>query len=514
MPPLKTTHADLVVIGAGSAGAVIAARVTEDSAREVLLLEAGPDYPPQVALPRDLADGTRNSMTKHDWGFGHRPTPRQVVIALPRGKVVGGSSAVNTCIALRGEPYDYDEWAARGLDEWSFEKCLPAFKRLENDLDVANEWHSQSGPIPIRRHQPEELTRWNVGFLEACASLGFPKCADTNDPTQRGAGPHAMNKIDGQRMSAARCYLTESVRARSNLRIQPDTLVRRIRFDDRRLVVGLEVETLGRAWDIHTRNVILSAGAIGTPQILQRSGVGPREVVERLGVDLVADVPGVGARLLDHPGCALFFRPKPGIGGIANPIIQAVMRVTSEGSACPNDVQIQPGSFMPLPHVDLPWFVTMSICIGKPRRAGRMWTESANVRAKPRVESMFLEDDVDRSRAVDALMLAWKLVQTSSMKHMATPFWPPRRVLDDRASLERFVWRITGSGYHPCGTVPMGVEGDAEAACDPRGRVRGVEGLVVADASVMPTIPMANTNLPTLMIGERFGEWARGGGLF
>jgi choline dehydrogenase len=514
MHSTKPPHADLVVIGAGSAGAVIAARATENAAHDVLLLEAGPDYPPERELPGDLADGTRNSMTKHDWGLGHRPTPRQVVIALPRGKVVGGSSAVNTCIALRGDPYDYDEWAARGLGEWSWDKCLPAFKRLENDRDIVNEWHSQSGPIHIRRHTPEELTLWNRGFLDACASLGYPKCTDTNDPTQGGAGPHAMNKIDGKRMSAARGYLTESVRARPNLRIQPDTLVRRILFDDRRRVVGLEVETNGRVWDIHTRKVILSAGAIATPQLLQRSGVGPRDVVDRLGIDLVADVPQVGARLLDHPGCALFFRPKPGIGGIHNPIIQCVMRVTSEGSACPNDMQVQPGSFMPLPLIDLPWFVTMSICVGKPRGIGRMWTESADARAKPRIESQFLVDDVDRARAVDALLLAWKLVQTSAMKDLATPFWPPRRVLDDRASLDRFVWRITGSGYHPCGTVPMGTAHDPDAACDPRGRVHGVEGLVVADASVMPTIPMANTNLPTLMIGERFGEWAREGQLF
>src|SRR5215472_6392998 len=172
----RRPHADTVVVGAGSSGAVIAARATERSDREVWLLEAGPDYPAQEALPADLRNGRRNSMLKHDWDFFYRPNERQVLFHFPRGKVVGGSSAVNTCIALRGQPYDYDEWAERGLPDWSWQKCLPAFKRLENDLDIVNEWHAQDGPIPIRRHTPEELTRWNHAFLEACAALGYPAC--------------------------------------------------------------------------------------------------------------------------------------------------------------------------------------------------------------------------------------------------------------------------------------------------------------------------------------------------
>ncbi|HEY6555643.1 MAG TPA: GMC family oxidoreductase N-terminal domain-containing protein [Polyangiaceae bacterium] len=501
----NNASADLVIVGAGSAGSVIAARASEDGKRSVILLEAGPDYADAARLPPDLLDGTRNSVLSHDWGFTHSPTARQIPFEYPRGKVVGGSSAVNTCIALRGLPRDYDEWAERGLPEWSFEHCLPAFKRLERDLDIDDEWHGRDGPIPIRRHPKGELVPWQAAFLEAAGELGFAPCADHNNPTLTGVGAHPMNKLRGIRMSAARCYLTPEVRARDNLRIVANVLVRRVLFENRR-VVGVEVSVAGKVTRFDTSRVLLCAGAIASPGILLRSGIGAERTLNRLNVEMVSEVPAVAARLLDHPGSAMLLAPKPGVCKLNHPLVQSVLRYTSQDSSYPDDMQLQPGSLLPLTRIELP-VVTLMCCVGKPRGVGQLVYESADPESKPRIVSDFARDPEDMARAAEAMELAALLAATKPMKELATFLWPAFPIFSKRTHVLDWLPKASGSGYHPCGTVPMGPEGDPECAVDSRGRVRGVQGLHVADASIMPTIPTYNINLPTLMIGERFGEW-------
>ena len=496
---LRGEDFDFVIVGAGSSGGVIATRSTEDTRVRVLLLEAGPDYSHEI--PADLKRGGRNSVLRHDWGYGHVPTTGQrIPFVFPRGKVVGGSSSVNTCIALRGRPYDYDEW---GSPDWTWERCLPAFKRLETDMDVHDAWHGDSGPVPVRRHARDELVPWQAAFLDACGEQGIAPCLDHNNPTSSGAGPHVMNKVGGERMSVLRCYLTRAVRRRENLRIEARTIVRRVIVESGK-ATGLEVEREGRVEIVHARRVMLSAGAIATPGILLRSGIGPRDKVEKLGVELVREVPSVGARLLDHHGAAIFFLPAPGVMNLDDPLIQTLYRFSS-GGRWENDMQIQPGSTFPLPRITLP-IISLMCQIGKPKGHGELHWDSADPHARVRIASHVLEEKEDRDLAVGALRRAYEISRSPAMRSLATLLWPRERTLmGDK--MHDAIRHACDSGYHPCGTVPM------NEAVDSRGRVHGIEGLYVADASIMPTIPSANTNLTCIMIGERFGEWMREGGL-
>lgn len=497
-------EADVVIAGAGSSGCVLAARLSEESGLRVLLLEAGPDYANR-RLPADLEDGRQNSTQDHDWGYKHlprRPAPR---LPMPRGRVVGGSSAVNTCIALRGQPWDYDEWADLGLKRWGWESVLPYFKKLERDTDFDNEWHGQDGPIPIRRHRPEELVPFQAAFIQSCRELGFEEAPDANDPTTTGVGPHAMNKLDGRRMSAALGYLTADVRARPNLRIESGVTVRRILLDGNR-ATGLEVEGPEGVRVVRAGEVILAAGAIATPGILLRSGIGHREDLERIGVPVEVERNGVGRRLLDHPGTGMFLRPRnQEVLRLDDPLVQTILRYKSRNGDKRNDMILQPGSKVPL-RAPLDRTFLLMTPIGKPEDYGRLTYHTADPHERPQIDTLFFRSENDLDKGVEALEIGLELADRPCMRELATPVFPPARVLRNRTFLKAWIRRFCDSGYHPSGTTKMGLADDPEAVVDDRGRVFGTAHLRVVDASVLPTMTTANIHLTVLMMAERLAD--------
>ncbi|HCT76372.1 MAG TPA: dehydrogenase [Micromonosporaceae bacterium] len=450
---------DVVVIGSGSAGGVLAARLSEDSRRRVLLLEAGPDTL-TFAGPSTLW-----GFTSVDGGF------------LPRGKIIGGCSATNAAIALRGTIADYGAWGPG----WTFQEVLPYFLKTEKDLDFGTESsHSNTGPVTIRRTASANLTELSRAFIETVVSLGHKQIDDHNRPGAVGVGPAPMNELGGIHQSTAVTYLAEA-RTRRNLTIRCHALVENL------LIARGQIAGVRLADEvIEADAVILCAGAYGSPSILLRSGIGPAEDLAALGIVSVADLP-VGRGLQDH---ALVPINLSVLDGLMQARFETILSFASSASELPDLQLFVGGPPNAGPVAPPPGTFIVGAALMKPQSRGRLWLRSADPAESPNIDLGLLSDPADPPRLLEAVLELYRIIETEPFASLIVR---PPPAADLLASV--------GTYHHPTGTCAMGEVVDSRCA------VKGIDGLWVVDASVMPEIPAANTNIPTMMMAERVLPW-------
>ncbi len=526
---------DYVVIGAGSAGAIVASRLSEDPNVTVLLLEAGrSDRTTLIRKPGmiSLVQQIKQLKEKFDWGFTTVPQSHLNDRRIPytRGKVVGGSSSVNGMLYLRGNKANYDGWAGSGCEGWSFDDVLPFYKRLENHEAGETEYHGAGGPIHITRHPEEQLSPVSRAFMRATSAVcDIPVLDDFNAENQNCASTYHMSASHGVRSSTAEGYIMPSLE-RTNFHLEIHAHVRRIVVDKGR-ATGVEYDQNGNVSTVNAaREVILSAGAIGSPQILMLSGIGSAEHLRERDIEVCHDLPGVGKNLHDHLFVPLVYRAPTSLHrGTPFHFFGGMIKEYTVGNGWFGRTVFEAGAFIktrdqePIPNLQvhtLPWgypdpnqdgperpHVDTGNCLCVmptliyPKSRGEILLTSSDPHAAPHIDPHFLEAPEDHQVLLDGIRKCREICEHPELaEHLREELTPGATRASDEELTAEIKLRAT-TVYHPVGTCKMGV--DPMSVVDPRLKVRGLEGLRVADASIMPQITGGNTNAPSMMIGER-----------
>ncbi|MDZ8137533.1 MAG: GMC family oxidoreductase N-terminal domain-containing protein [Nostoc sp. DedQUE04] len=499
------TNYDYIVIGAGSAGCVVANRLTEDCDTTVLLLEAGnPATKPEIQIPAQCFSLIGSEV---DWGYVSEPEPylnyRKMFCS--RGKVLGGSSSINFMMYVRGNPQDYDRWQELGNPGWSYLDVLPYFKKSEQQQRGASEFHGVDGELSVTDLMSPAVV--SQRFVDACVSMGYNYNPDFNGVQQQGVGLYQLTVKDGKRHSAAAAFLLP-IFHRPNLTVTTGALVTRLLFEGTRCV-GVEYLHEGRLHQVRVnQEVILSAGAFDSPKLLMLSGIGDAEYLQAMGISVIADLPGVGQNLQDHIlTCVVQAATQDIHPAITSNGVEAGLFLHSKGNveAAP-DLQFffGPIQFLSPGYTPADFGFTGAVSLTRLQNVGSVRLRSSNFNDPPTIRMNYLQSQADVQKLVEGVKLIRQLFQNSAFDEFRGKEIAPGSQIQIDAALEAYIRDTCSTVWHPVGTCKMGI--DPMAVVNPELRIHGIQGLRVVDASIMPTITTGNTNAPTIMISEKAAD--------